>query len=145
MESNSIPDWISAIASAVTALVAIYLGAITFRQQRTSNDVQLALSIFSEINRYWDRITDNGSNNYDYHMGQVLTKFETAATLFNKHALADTAQSILKDHIIEVFCAIKASPDGDNLIATCRSSPDTFKELRKFLRHYLPVASPLLD
>ena len=140
MDFGSLADWISALAALVTAGIVAYLGLITFQHQRTSNDVELALGIFSSINCYWDRLTDSKGVNYKYDMGQILTHFELAATLFNNSTLTSQALPILKDHIVEVFTSIQISPDGHLLIETCRSSPETFNELRKFAKQHMPTA-----
>lgn len=145
MNWGSVPDWVAAFGSIVTAAVAIYLGLITFTQQRKSSDVQLALSIFSSINCYWDRIVDSKGKNYKYDMGQILAHFETASMMFNEEVLSTPALPILKDHIIEVFGSLESSDEGKHLIEACQSSPDTFKELRKFAMKFgdtIPIPPP---
>lgn len=99
----------------------------------------MALGIFNEINRYWDRITDN-LGSFDYNIGQILVQFETAAGLFNRNVLTKDATDILGDHIVEVFTQIQASPEGKGLLDRCRSSGTTFSELTKFSRQRLPQA-----
>jgi hypothetical protein len=136
-------EWISAISSAavavITALTA-WFGLKAFHYQRTSSDVLLALSIFSSINSYWDRIKDNKGETYSYDMGQIFTQFEIASKLFNDTVLSKDALHILKDHIIEVYTAIQSSEDGPKFIESCISSPTTFDELKKFLKQHFPTA-----
>lgn len=142
---GSLADWIAAIAALVTAFIAAYLGLVTFKHQRTSADVQLALGLFSSINCYWDRVTDSSGANFKYDMGQILAHFELAATFFNNKTLTARALPILKDHIVEVFTAIQVSAEGKHLIETCRSSPNTFKELRAFAAEHMPTALQALS
>jgi hypothetical protein len=142
---GSIPDWIAAIAAVITTLIASWIGFTTFRQQRTSADITLAFSIFSAINCYWDRLVDDThSRSYKYNMGQILTQFELAAGLFNNKTLSNKALPILKDHIIEVFSSLEHSTDGEKILDACRSSADTFKELRNFAKRHMPSSSALL-
>ena len=140
-------EWIGALSTlgaALIALVAAWLGLKTFRNQRVVSDVQLALGIFSEINRYWDRLSqDVGS--YDYNMGQILAQFEVASALFNKNVLAEKANSILGDHIVEVFCQIRASSSGQLLIERCRSADTTFSELQRFILKRKPQALDAIE
>jgi hypothetical protein len=143
MDAGSVADWIAASANVATAGVAAfaaYYGVRTFQHQRTANDIQLALNIFQSINRYWDRMIDTKSANYDYDMGQILAQFETAATLFNRQVLTRDALPILKDHIVEVFGSLVANSDGEKLINASCSSPDTFKELKAFLKEHTSTA-----
>tara|TARA_R110000868_G_scaffold345011_1_gene606096 strand:+ start:496 stop:1050 length:555 start_codon:yes stop_codon:yes gene_type:complete len=138
----TITDWISAIAAVVGVLVAVVGGWIalrTFAHQRTANDVELALSIFAEINRYWDRISEN-SNNYQYDIGQVLTYFEIACALFNRDVLTKEATIILGDHIVEVFTQMQGDKHSKEFLEKCRSSEATFSELKKFAKQRLPQA-----
>jgi len=137
----SATDWISAISSLLAASVAGYAGWVglaTFKRQRTTSDIDFAFKIFGEINRYWDRITDGSS--YDYNMGQILAHFEIASSLFNHQILSTDANSILRDHIIEVFTLIQSSDGGRLLLDRCGSSDSTFLELRKFAREHMPQA-----
>lgn len=143
MSASSITDWIEALSTLVAAATAVsagYLGIRTFQHQRTSNDVQLALGIFSDINGYWDRIVDSESRHYEYDVGQILAQFEVAASLFNKAILTKDALPILKDHIVESFTHIKMSDEGKGIVQACQSSPTTFEELNKFLKKHLPTA-----
>jgi hypothetical protein len=119
--------------------VAAWVGLRTFRSQRTASDVQLALGIFGEINRYWDRISDK-SGSYEFNIGQILAQFEIAAGLFNRSVLTKEATDILGDHIVEVFTHIRTSPGGEGLIEQCRSSHSTFSELNKFIKKKMPQA-----
>lgn len=137
----SATDWISASSSLLAASVAGYaawVGLATFKRQRTTSDIDFAFKIFTEINRYWDRITDNQSN--DYNMGQILAHFEIAASLFNRRILSTDANSILRDHIVEVFTLIQSSDGGKSLLDRCGSSESTFLELTKFARENMPQA-----
>ena len=146
MEIGSLADWLSAISSTSTLCLAAYLGRTTFKQQQTSSDISLAVDLFSHINRYWDRITDDkGGAGYIYNMGQVLTHFELAALLFNTKSLSSCALPVLKDHTVEVFTSFQTSEDGESLIKVCQSSPDTFKELRAFASLYMPCAAAVLQ
>ncbi|MCW2393156.1 hypothetical protein [Sphingobium sp. B11D3A] len=141
-ESAGITDWVTAFSSgatAVIAFVAAWMGIRTFRHQRTSYDVSMALEIFSEINRYWDRISENNSE-YQYNIGQILSYFEIACSLFNKNILTKDAKDVLGDHIIEVFTGLQTSEHGKNFINSCRSSRTTFSELRKFANENFPQA-----
>lgn len=136
-------EWISAGANVATAVVAAFtawFGIKIFKHQRTNSDVQLALGIFSTINAYWDRISDNNGANYHYDMGQIFAQFETAARLFNDSILTDEALPILKSHIVEVYTTIQSSEEGRKFINQCISSPTTFKELRAFLTDHFPTA-----
>lgn len=136
------PSWISAIAAALgvfIAGIAAYVGLRTYADQRTSYDVTLALSIFAEINRYWDRISA-GAGTAQYNYGQILTHFEIAAALFNDGVLTDQASKILCDHIVEVFSTMEASDSGRAIITHCNSSSETFKELRAFAKKNFPKA-----
>lgn len=112
-------------------MVAAWLGLRTFFHQRTSNDVSLALSLFAEINRYWDRIS-TGEGEVEYNYGQILAYFEVACALFNRKILTSDANSILGDHIVEVFATLQASERGREIIKRCRSSNSTFSELERF-------------
>ena len=130
------PSWISATAAALGVFVAgsaAYVGLRTYADQRTSYDVTLALSIFAEINRYWDRVS-NGDGTAQYNYGQILAHFEVAAALFNDGILTDQASKILADHIVEVFTALETSESGRAVIAHCNSSSETFQELRSFAK-----------
>lgn len=147
MTGPSITDWIGALSSfgaTAVAVVAAWIGLRTFRNQKTVSDVQVALQIFGEINRYWDRII-SGDGSYDYNMGQILAQFEIGAGLFNRNALTKDASVILGDHIIEVFTQIQSSPEGKGLLARCCSSNTTFVELFKFIRRRMPQALNVLD
>ena len=138
----SAPDWISAVSTLCGIGVAAYGGWIalnTYKHQIETSDVQLALKIFDEINRYWDRIVD-GSGAYSYNSGQILAQFEIASGLFNDELLHASAQKILADHIVEVFTAWQADEVGKKLIRDCYSSKDTFIELHKFARSKFPKA-----
>lgn len=126
--------WIEAIAAIATAGAAVYaavFGIRTFRYQKSVNDVDLSFRIFSEINRYWDRVID-GSETKDYDYGQILSYFEIAATLLNNGILSKDAEKILTDHIIEVFSDLKSSEAGKALLERCRSSNSTFADLQNF-------------
>jgi hypothetical protein len=127
-------EWLAsgaAVSGAIVAVIAAWVGLRTFLHQRTSNDVALALSLFAEINRYWDRISlAQGEAEYNY--GQILAYFEIACALFNKNILSSDANSILGDHIVEVFAVLQASENGRAIIKTCKSSSSTFSELEKF-------------
>lgn len=142
MSNASITDWITAASSLLTAVVAVAAGGIgikTFWHQRTAHDVGMAVQIFMEINRYWDRLCEPGCD-YKYNIGQVLSYFEIACGLFNRNTLTKDAPNILGDHILEVFTSIQTSPHGKELLDSCRSSPTTFAELRKFADKRFPQA-----
>ena len=145
LDWGSIPDWIAALAAVITTAIAAYLGFITFGQQRTSGDIQLALGLFATINLYWDRIVDSDSKNYKYDMGQILAHFELASSLFNNSSLSAKALPILKDRIIEVFTAVQSPDEGNRLMESCQSAPDTFKELRILAKSHMLNAIALLD
>lgn len=115
-------------------------GIKIFQHQRTSADVTLALGIFATINGYWDRITDNNGENYQYDIGQIFAQFETAARLFNDSLLTKDALPILKDHIVEVYTQVQLDEKGQDFIQNCISSPTTFEELQKFLKTHFPTA-----
>lgn len=128
-------EWLTTIAAvigAATAVIAAWIGLRTFSHQRTVNDVNLALNIFAEINRYWDRLNDKDSD-YDYNLGQILAYFEIAANMFRNRILTKAATDILGDHIEEVYVKLQSSDYGKNLIDRCRSAETTFKELKKFI------------
>lgn len=135
-ELPTAPDWISAISAAcgvVIAAVAAWFGLKTFRHQKTTNDVSLALGIFQDINRYWDRIASkDGDQEYNY--GQILAYFEIACALFNRSILSSHANAILGDHIVEVFMVLQSTEGGKEIIQRCRSADSTFVELEKFGR-----------
>lgn len=134
-------DWISAVATLCAtgiAGAAAWFGLRTFAHQRTVNDVQMAVGIFNQINHYWDRLID--SKNYDYNMGQILSYFEIACSLFNRNILTDSANLVLGDHIVEVFTQIIADEKGRKFIDRCLSSPNTFSELKCFFRRRMPQA-----
>jgi hypothetical protein len=137
-----VPSWISAstgLAGLIVAGSAAFVGLRTYAHQRTSYDVNLALSIFAEINRYWDRATaSEGATPYNY--GQILAHFEIAAALFNDKVLTRQAAKILGDHIVEVFTALEGSENGRALLEHCQSSSETFKDLRKFAKTHFPKA-----
>lgn len=142
MQFGSLADWFTATAALCTAAIAYNAartGLATFRHQRTSFDVQMALGIFDNINRYWDRLASDGEH-YTYNMGQILAQFEVAAALFNNGVLTKTAEPILKDHIVEVFVQLISTDEGKRTVSQCSSSPDTFKELRRFLAAHAPTA-----
>ena len=142
MDWGSAPDWLSFAANATTAGVALYAAAVglkTFNSQRTSTDVSLSLTIFAEINRYWDQLSKDASD-YDYNMGQILAQFEIASGLFNRGVLTNQATLILGDHIVEVFTQLRASSDGQDLIDRCCSSDTTFEELKRFAASRMPQA-----
>jgi hypothetical protein len=135
-------DWISAVATVVTAVIAYWAGSLavaSLRQQRTSSDVQLALGIFENINSYWDRLVDKPEDS-TYNMGQILAHFEIASALFNRSILSDGALPILKDHIVEVFSRLQASEDGTRVMKECCSSSSTYIELRRFASKNFPTA-----
>lgn len=139
--SSLSPDWVSALAGLVgafTAVIATTVGLNTFRHQQTTNDVVLALAIFEQINRYWDRADEHGGSNYIF--GQILAYFEVAASLFNDGILTKQASKILRDHIIEVFTSLQTSNAGREVIEHCRSSGTTFDELQKFAKTHFPRA-----
>lgn len=143
MDWTAVPPFVSAVSGLLAVgvgSIAAVIGLKNLRHQRTTSDVTLALAIFRDINRYWDRLQDNPDCNYDYEMGQVLAHFEIAATLFNRKALNKAALPILKDHVVEVFTLLKTTPRGEELIGKCCSSPSTFSELQSFLRAHLPTA-----
>lgn len=136
------PDWFSASAAiigAITAVVAAYVGLRTFRHQQTTNDVTLALDIFGQINRYWDRAAEPGGGS-NYNFGQILAYFEVAAALFNDGVLATQANKILKDHIVEVFSNFQINQSGQKLLDYCKSADTTLDELHKFARANFPEA-----
>jgi len=144
---SSAADWVSAASAAVTTIiagVAAWVGLWTFRNQRTASDVGLALSIFGEINRYWDRLSANSAE-YDYNMGQILAQFEIAAGLFNRGVLTSDAEAILADHIVEVFSQIMSSSSGEELLKRCCSATTTFQELQNFIRKKMPQALNSLE
>jgi len=128
----------------VVAVIAAWIGLKTFKSQRTVSDIQLAISIFNEINRYWDRIGD-GIGTYQFNMGQILAHCEIGADLFNRNALTKDASGFLGDHIVEIFTMIRSSPEGRALIDQCCSSPTTFEQLQKFVRDRMPQALSALD
>jgi hypothetical protein len=136
------PDWISAFSAAIGVLIAgiaAWFGLRTFQHQKTSNDIALALSIFAEINRYWDRISSSDADQ-DYNYGQILVYFEIACALFNRKMLASDANAILGDHIVEVFSILQSTDSGREIIRKCRSSDTTFAELEKFGKKRFPQA-----
>jgi hypothetical protein len=142
-----IADWIGAASTLVAALiaaVAAWIGLRAYKDQRTTSDVGLALSIFGEINHYWDRLSED-SGKYEYNMGQILAQFEIAAALFNNRILTKDANVILADHIVEVFTQLNSTTEGETLIERCCSSPSTFKELRSFVNERMPQALNSLD
>lgn len=101
--------------------------------------MRLALSLFADINRYWDRIVDEkGDHKYNY--GQILAQFETAAALFNRKILGNEGQIVLKDHIVEVWLSLSSSEHGKELIEQCRSASATFTELESFFKIHQPTA-----
>ena len=135
-------EWVSAIAGIVgasTALYAAIVGLKTFRHQQTTNDVSLALAIFEQINRYWDR-ADEKIGSQAYNFGQALAYFEVASGLFNDGILTNQASKILKDHIVEVFTSFHVSVSGKRLLDHCQSSGTTFSELRKFADQHFSKA-----
>jgi hypothetical protein len=142
LETSTSPEWSSALSAATGVLIAgiaAWFGLRTFRNQKTSNDVTLALGIFGEINRYWDRISaSEGGQEYNY--GQILAYFEVACALFNRKILASEANAILGDHIVEVFSILEATENGREIIKKCRSSDSTFEELEKFGKKRFPQA-----
>lgn len=100
--------------------------------------MQLAVSLFNEINRYWDRLVDTGD--YKYNMGQILSYFEIACSLFNRGILTKSANLVLEDHIVEVFTQIQSDTGGQAFIRECLSSPTTFSELKTFFKGRMPQA-----
>jgi hypothetical protein len=140
---SDLAEWTGSLSSFGALLVAGWaalIGIETFKHQRTSYDVQMALTLFDKINFYWDRCVDGDGKDYEYNIGQILAYFETASMLFNKRILTKQAAPILKDHIIESFCALRSSEDGAELIAQCCSSSRTFEELKEFLNEHQPTA-----
>lgn len=146
---DTVTNWISAGSSfgtTIIAVVAAWVGLATFKSQRTTSDITLALDIFKEINRYWDRLSaEKDSGSYQYNMGQILVQFEIAAGLFNEKTLSGKANIILGDHIVEVFTLLSSSADGKMLLSQCASSPTTYVELRKFMSERMPQALVSLD
>ncbi len=118
---------------------AAVVGLRTLSAHRTANDVSTALTIFSEINRYWDCLAQPDCD-FKYNIGQVLTHFEIASALFNKNVLTETASVILADHMVEVFTTLQVSENGARLIEQCRSAETTFDELRMFAGKRFPQA-----
>jgi hypothetical protein len=135
-------DWLGAgsavVGVAIAALVA-WQGLRAFLHQRTTNDVALALSLFAEINRYWDRISSR-EGDAEYNYGQILAYFEVACALFNRQILTTAANSILSDHIVEVFSILQTSEGGKEILRRCRSADSTFSEIEKFGKLKFPQA-----
>lgn len=143
----SAADWIAAMSTmvgAITAIVAAWIGLDTFKSQRTASDVNVALNIFNEINRYWDRHSSDPAD-YSYNMGQILAQFEIAASMFNSKILSSNATQFLGDHIVEVFSQLRSSLQGEELIMRCCSSDKTFVELQKFVKARMPQALNALE
>jgi hypothetical protein len=138
---SSCADWIGIADLLVTctalgiAFWAAKTAVETLKNQRTTNDVSLALSLFDKINTYWDMAVHSPAQN-QYCLGQILAYFETAAGLFNRKVLSKDASEILSHHIIEVWSKMRASPSGDQFINQLRSSATTFDELNKFFREH---------
>lgn len=139
--TNSGFDWIGIADLLVTcaALGIAYWAAKTavetLKNQRTTNDVALALSLFDKINNYWDMAVNNPAQN-QYCLGQILAYFETAAGLFNRQVLSYHASEILSHHIVEVWSKMRASDSGKQFIDQLRSSATTFDELNIFFREH---------
>lgn len=127
---------LSAIALCV-AILGVRTALKTFENQRTSNDVQLALNIFERINHYWDRSISDADKRA-YYVGQILAYYEVSATLFNRGAMAEDAACILKDHIVEMWAKMLESESSRALIENVKSSSTTFSEMEKFFRSHLP-------
>lgn len=134
-------DWIGTADLVITcaalgiAFWAAKTAVETLKNQRTTNDVALALSLFDKINSYWDMAINNPAQN-QYCIGQILAYFETASGLFNRKVLSHHASEILSHHIVEVWSKMRASESGAQFIDQLRSSATTFDELGKFFREY---------
>lgn len=134
-------DWIgiaNLIVTGITLCIAFWAAKTavkTLKNQRITNDVTLALSIFDKINSYWDMAIKEPAHK-NYCLGQILTYFETAAGLFNRRVLSHDASEILSNHIIEVWSKMRASPSGAEFIDQLRSSATTFDELNIFFQGY---------
>lgn len=142
MTEPTLTDWLSVIIASVGIAIAAwaaFVGLRTFQHQQTTNDVSLALTIFEQINRYWDR-ADEEFGNRNYNFGQILAYFEVASGLFNDKVLTEQARKILKDHIVEVFASLQSSEAGRDLLEHCRSSGNTFSELNKLAKTHFPEA-----
>lgn len=127
----SVTDWINVGLTSIGVILAGIGGLIalkTFRHQRDAHDVGVALSIFVEINRYWDSII-NDEENYDYYIGQILAQFETASALIRTGILTHNASLILEDHILEVYANLKEGDATRKAIERCRSADSTFENL----------------
>lgn len=133
-------QWLPAscgVAGVIIAGITATIALKRFGHHRTVSDVGLALTVFERINFYWDRL-DNGTGNSSYNYGQILAHFEVACALFNKNVLTEQAESILGDHIVEVFTALKTSANGKAILSLCKSSDETYDELEKFAQERFP-------
>jgi hypothetical protein len=114
-------DWIGLAELVVTVValcIAIRGAMIAFQSlenQRSTNDVALALDLFNKINGYWDMVVTNPENN-KYYLEQILTYFEVAAGLFNRRVLSDDASEILGHHIVEVWTKMRLSESGKHFL-----------------------------
>ena len=73
-------------------------------------------------------------------MSQPLSYFEISCSMLNKGVLTKDASDVLSAHIIEVFTSLEMSDFGKSLIEKCRSSNQTFDELRLYSKRKFPQA-----
>ena len=129
-------EWLGAIAALVTAGAAAYaafVGIRTLEHRRALDDVTLSFEILKEIATYWDEMVSDPKNR-QYYIGQIITNFEYAASLYNKDMLNEEASEILVNYILDTMRAFKSDPDAQPFFQDLQSTGEPLAHLSVFLR-----------
>ena len=74
--------------------------------------------------------------NRSFYIGQIITNFEYAASLYNKSMLNEEASEILSRYILDVMRGFEGDIDADIFFEKLREDSDTLSHLSVFLKKH---------
>ncbi|MGB3795124.1 MAG: hypothetical protein WA957_02345 [Alteraurantiacibacter sp.] len=129
-------EWVTPLAAVVGAGAAVYAaynGIRALQHQRDIDDVRLSYDILREVATYWDEMIADEKNR-KFHIGQILTNFEYAASLFNRQTLNEEASEILSQYMQDTITGFERDEDAHSFLEKLRSDDKNLSHLAVFLR-----------
>lgn len=103
--------------------------------QSASRDFQAFIDLQREINRAWEPVV-LGREPQRFHVGQLLSTYESACYVFNRGIVGKTVTDLFKDQFIEVFDNFSRDESIQRTMKEITSGKNTFAEIKEFLHHH---------
>lgn len=128
---------VSAVASAVTALAAVFallIYSLQLRHQALSREFTTYQEFTRDVGVLWSNYIQSDARFRRFHLGQLLAFYESVCHLYNRGFYGAHVRDLVRDHLLEVLVRLILDDEIRGEIHALNSGPNTNAEIIRFFK-----------